>query len=239
MAGVLLLFGKPVTCAKYLMIEAHYSATDMPTLDVLLHPGGPGTRPQCNDEQRLAWVRSQRQSVPLMASVYTGALVFAAAGLLAGRAATTHWAWLDRLTELDPSIDVQADKRFVDDSDIITFAGISSGIDLALRLTDPLAAAGPLRLLDGETPLRARRVVATPGHTPEHQGVPVADGRELALITGDLLVHALQLLHPELAYAHKADPETARHSRERMLARGTVSSCHLATPHATEPFLST
>ncbi|WDV55352.1 MBL fold metallo-hydrolase [Streptomyces coeruleorubidus] len=69
-------------------------------------------------------------------------------------------------------------------------------------LTDPLTAAGRLRLLDWDTPLRTGRAVATPGHTPGHQSVLVADRRELALVTGDLLVHALQLLHPELAYAH-------------------------------------
>ncbi|WP_409055259.1 MBL fold metallo-hydrolase [Streptomyces sp. SYP-A7185] len=105
-------------------------------------------------------------------------------------------------------------------------------------LTDPLAAAGQLRLLDGDTPLRAGRAVATPGHTPGHQSVLVADGRELALVTGDLLVHALQLLHPDLAYAHEADPEVARHSRERMLRRETATTLHLATPHLTEPFVS-
>ncbi|MEU0117615.1 MBL fold metallo-hydrolase [Streptomyces bobili] len=105
-------------------------------------------------------------------------------------------------------------------------------------LTEPLAAAGRLRLLDGDTRLRAGRAVATPGHTPGHQSVLVADGRELALVTGDLLVHALQLLHPELAYAHENDPEAARHSRERMLSRATATTLHLATPHLTEPFIS-
>ncbi|MFJ4839367.1 MBL fold metallo-hydrolase [Streptomyces sp. NPDC088746] len=106
-------------------------------------------------------------------------------------------------------------------------------------LTSPLAAADRLRLLDGDTLLRAGRVVTTPGHTPGHQSVLVADGRELALVTGDLLVHALQLLHPELAYVHEVDPEAARRSRERMLDRGAAIKLHLATPHLTEPFLST
>ncbi|MGW8361180.1 MBL fold metallo-hydrolase [Streptomyces wedmorensis] len=105
-------------------------------------------------------------------------------------------------------------------------------------LTDPLQAAGRLRLLDGDTTLRIGRAVATPGHTPGHQSVLIADGRELALVTGDLLVHALQLLHPELAYGHEADPEAARHSRQRMLAREPGTTLHLATPHLTEPFLS-
>jgi glyoxylase-like metal-dependent hydrolase (beta-lactamase superfamily II) len=105
-------------------------------------------------------------------------------------------------------------------------------------LIDPLEAAGRLRLLDGDTPLRTGRAVATPGHTPGHQSVLVADGRELALITGDLLVHALQLLYPEVAYVHEIDPEAARHSRERMFGGRTGALLHLATPHLTEPFLS-
>ncbi|WP_309052745.1 MBL fold metallo-hydrolase [Streptomyces sp.] len=104
-------------------------------------------------------------------------------------------------------------------------------------LTDPLAAAGRLRLLDGDTPLRAGRAVATPGHTPGHQSVLVTAGRERALVTGDLLVHALQLLHPDLAYAHEVDPEAARLSRQRMLDRDPAVTLHLATPHLTEPFL--
>ncbi|SDE37737.1 MBL fold metallo-hydrolase [Glycomyces harbinensis] len=103
-------------------------------------------------------------------------------------------------------------------------------------LTDPLAAAGQLRLLDGDTPLRTGRAIATPGHTPGHQSVLVADGRELALVTGDLLVHAIQLLYPELAYAHEVDPDLARRSRERLLGVEAATTLHLATPHLTEPF---
>jgi transcriptional regulator GlxA family with amidase domain len=132
--------GKSVTCAKGLTIEPHYSMVGAPALDVLLHPGGRGTRPQLNDGQHLEWVRSQRRSVPLMTSVCTGSLVFAAAGLLSGRPATTHWASLERLKEVDPTIDVQADERFVDDGDVITAAGISAGIDMALHLVARLAS---------------------------------------------------------------------------------------------------
>ncbi|MGW7297409.1 MBL fold metallo-hydrolase [Streptomyces sp. NPDC054829] len=110
--------------------------------------------------------------------------------------------------------------------------------ELRETLTDVLSATGQLRLLDGDTPLRTGRVVATPGHTPGHQSVLVGDGRELALITGDLLVHALQLLHPQLAYAHEVDAETARLSRQRLLDPVTATTLHLATPHLSEPFVS-
>ncbi|MGW7621115.1 DJ-1/PfpI family protein [Streptomyces antimycoticus] len=132
--------GNPVTCAKGLTVEAHQAMAHLPALDVPLHPGGRGTRPQLKDDQHLEWVRSQRRSVPLMTSVCTGSLVYAAAGLLAGRPATTHWGSLDLLAELDPTIDVRPDERFVDDGDVITSAGVSAGIDMALHLVARLAS---------------------------------------------------------------------------------------------------
>lgn len=104
---------------------------------------------------------------------------------------------------------------------------------LRATLIDPLLASDQLRLLEGDAPLRdGARAVATPGHTPGHQSVVVGVGRELALVTGDLLVHAVQLLYPEIAYAFETDPETARRSRERLLAGGP----RVATSHLTEPF---
>ncbi|SDL63643.1 Glyoxylase, beta-lactamase superfamily II [Glycomyces sambucus] len=106
-------------------------------------------------------------------------------------------------------------------------------------LVDPLRRDGRLRLLDGDAALRTgERVVATPGHTPGHQSVLVASGREVAAVTGDLLVHAIQLRYPELAYAHEMDPEEARRSRERILGVEAATTLHLATPHLTEPFVS-
>ncbi|WP_030898314.1 DJ-1/PfpI family protein [Streptomyces sp. NRRL F-5126] len=132
--------GAPVTCSKGLTVQAHHSMADTPPLDVLLHPGGMGTRPLLRDERHVEWVRSQRRAVPLMTSVCTGSLVYAAAGLLAGRPATTHWGSLELLAELDPTIDVRADDRFVDDGDVVTSAGVSAGIDMALHLVARLAS---------------------------------------------------------------------------------------------------
>ncbi|MFF8381501.1 MBL fold metallo-hydrolase [Streptomyces sp. NPDC015661] len=110
---------------------------------------------------------------------------------------------------------------------------------LRSRVIDPLRTADQLRLLDGETSLRSgERVLATPGHTPGHQSVLVASRRELVAVTGDLLVHAIQLLHPELAYAHETNPEQARASREHVLRRLDADTLHLATPHLTEPFIT-
>jgi transcriptional regulator GlxA family with amidase domain len=131
--------GQPVRASKGLVLGAHHSFADVPPTQVLLHPGGQGTRTLMRDEDHLAWVRGQRATVPLMTSVCTGALVYAAAGVLARRPATTHWQSLDLLHELDPSIDVLDAARFVDDGDVITSAGVSAGIDMALHLVARLA----------------------------------------------------------------------------------------------------
>lgn len=131
--------GGPVQCAKGLVVQAEHSYAYAPPLDVLVYPGGRGTRPQLTDERQLDWVRRRKEDVPLLTSVCTGSLVFAAAGLLAHRSATTHWRSLDQLAELDPTIDVRRDARFVDDGDIVTSAGVSAGIDMALHLVVRLA----------------------------------------------------------------------------------------------------
>ncbi len=137
--------GGAVRCAKGLVVESHHSYADAPPLAVLVYPGGQGTRPQLRDEAQLEWVRRQRAAVPLLASVCTGALVFAAAGLLSGRPATTYWKALDELAQLDATIDIRRDVRFVDDGDIITAAGVSAGIDMALHLIVRLAGAARSR----------------------------------------------------------------------------------------------
>jgi transcriptional regulator GlxA family with amidase domain len=126
--------GADVLGAKNLRLGAHYALDDAPALDVLIHPGGFGTRQLLRDPAHLDWIRAQRAAVALMASVCTGSLVYAAAGLLTGRRATTHWASLNLLSELDPTVIPDVDARFVDDGDLVTSAGVSAGIDLALHL---------------------------------------------------------------------------------------------------------
>jgi transcriptional regulator GlxA family with amidase domain len=137
--------GGSVRCAKGLVVQAHHSYADAPPLEVLVYPGGWGTRAHLRDEAQLEWVRRQRAAVPLMTSVCTGALVYAAAGLLSGRPATTYWRSLDALADLDPTIDVRRDERFVDAGDIVTSAGVSAGIDMALHLVLRLAGADRAR----------------------------------------------------------------------------------------------
>jgi len=137
--------GEPVTAAKGLVLGAHVALGDAPRLDVLLHPGGQGTRRLLRDPAHLDWVRAQRAQVPLMTSVCTGSLVYAAAGLLRGRPATTYRGALNELRALDPSVLVREHDRWVDDGDIITSAGVSAGIDMALHLVDRLAGTDRAR----------------------------------------------------------------------------------------------
>ena len=162
--------GRAVRGAKTLMIGAHHSMDDAPPMDVLVHPGGPGARPMLQNRSHLEWVRQQRASVSLMTSVCTGSLVYAAAGLLVGRRATTHWASLNLLSELDPTVITDVKSRFVDDGDLITSAGVTAGIDMALhlvaRLADVERAREVRRDIQYDPPPPIRRAPSQPGEQP-------------------------------------------------------------------------
>jgi transcriptional regulator GlxA family with amidase domain len=137
--------GEAVVAAKGLRITPDHSYDTVPAMDVLVYPGGFGTRAHLRDNAQLDWVRAQRTTVALMTSVCTGSLVYAAAGLLSGRPATTHWESLDLLQQLDPSLELRRDDRWVDDGDVITASGVSAGIDMALHLVDRLAGTDRAR----------------------------------------------------------------------------------------------
>jgi transcriptional regulator GlxA family with amidase domain len=124
----------PVTCAKGLRVLADHTWEDAPGFDVLVYPGGIGSRRELADPVALERLRGLREDGTLMTSVCTGALVYAAAGLLRDRPATTWWGALDTLVELDPTIEVRPDDRFVDSGEVVTAAGVSAGIDMALHL---------------------------------------------------------------------------------------------------------
>jgi transcriptional regulator GlxA family with amidase domain len=131
----------PVTSAKGLRVLPDHTWTSAPPVDVLVYPGGAGTRRELADEAVLDWLRALRARETLMTSVCTGSLVYAAAGLLRDRPATTWWGALDRLAELDPTIEVRPDDRFVDSGEVVTAAGVSAGIDMALHLVARLHSA--------------------------------------------------------------------------------------------------
>lgn len=123
---------EPIVCAKGLRVLADYTWATAPEADVVIWPGGRGTRRMLGDVAMRKHVQDLAARAEIMASVCTGALVYADAGLLAGRRATTHWGALDHLAEL--GADVDPDARFVDHGDVITSAGVSAGIDMALHL---------------------------------------------------------------------------------------------------------
>jgi transcriptional regulator GlxA family with amidase domain len=105
---------------------------DCPPLDVLLVPGGLGTRLEVDNTATIDFIRSQGERSQWVTSVCTGAFLLSRAGFLKGRRATTHWASLERLRE-EPDIEV-VQERFVEDGNVITAAGVSAGIDMALYL---------------------------------------------------------------------------------------------------------
>jgi glyoxylase-like metal-dependent hydrolase (beta-lactamase superfamily II) len=107
------------------------------------------------------------------------------------------------------------------------------------RLLQPLQATGQLWLVDGEAALATGvRAIATPGHTPGHQSVLLDTGDEVVLVTGDLLVHAVQLVDPDVSYANEVDPDQARETRRVLLDQLAARGGLVATAHLSEAFLA-
>ena len=119
-----------------LRLSADQALSDVPHPDVIVVPGGHGTRALMKDEAILAWVRAAHETSTWTTSVCTGALILGAAGVLDGLEATTHWLLLDRLGELGAT---PVSRRVVEQGKVITAAGVSSGIDMALTLAARIA----------------------------------------------------------------------------------------------------
>ena len=128
---------EPVTATGGLGVIPHHSFADNPRIDLLLVPGGFGTRPLLHDEEMLGWIRRTAAAARQVSSVCTGALLLAQAGLLKGHRATTHWASLDLLASLDAEITVERDERVVDDG-VVTSAGVASGIDMSFHIVETI-----------------------------------------------------------------------------------------------------
>jgi len=123
----------PVVATGGLRLLPHFGFADCPPIDLLLVPGGFGTRPLLADREVLDWIAARSGEAQLTTSVCTGSLLLAKSGVLAGRRATTHWGALDLLAELhDPALVVR-DARVVDDV-VITSAGVSAGMDMAFHV---------------------------------------------------------------------------------------------------------
>lgn len=124
----------PIRCRKGLRVIPDAVLGDAADLDVVLVPGGSGSRRAMADAALLDWLRGHAARGTLITSVCTGALVLAAAGLLDGRAATTYWSAYDELRSAGRDIDIRPAERFVDAGEVVTAAGVSAGIDMALHL---------------------------------------------------------------------------------------------------------
>jgi transcriptional regulator GlxA family with amidase domain len=142
-----------VRCRNGLRVVADLliGVDEVPALDVLLVPGGFGTRREVRNAPFIAWLRAVAPATQqVVASVCTGAFLLAEAGLLDGLAATTHWASLERLRDTYPSVRVEGiaggaprpyGTRYVDEGRLVTSAGISAGIDMALHLVARMAGS--------------------------------------------------------------------------------------------------
>jgi cyclohexyl-isocyanide hydratase len=121
----------PITTDRGMQILPNMTYADCPQLDVVMVPGGPGQQDLMEDEVVLEFLRRQARGTKYVTSVCTGSLVLGAAGLLKGKRATSHWAALEHLKALGA---VPVSEKVVVDGNIVTGAGVTSGIDFALKL---------------------------------------------------------------------------------------------------------
>jgi transcriptional regulator GlxA family with amidase domain len=128
----------PVIARNGLSVNPDYSIIEAPQPDILIVPGGSGTRPILQQQDVLAWIQQTSQSAEKVLSVCTGALLLAKVGLLDGLQSTTHHSAFDLLGKIAPDTEIVRDVRFVDNGKVITAAGISAGIDMSLYVIEML-----------------------------------------------------------------------------------------------------
>jgi transcriptional regulator GlxA family with amidase domain len=126
--------GGMVKCAKGLRIESDHSFADAPKLDVVLVPGGMGTRTEVNNRTVIDWIAKVAPGCTWVTSVCTGSMLLVEAGPARGKRVTTHWAFVDTLRERGGAKEVVDNMRFVRDGNVVTSAGVSAGIDMSLWL---------------------------------------------------------------------------------------------------------
>lgn len=141
-----------IHCRGNLLVQPHYTLANHLPLDLLVIPGGPGTRRERGNPALLEWIAAQNQRTEITASVCTGAFLLAEPGLLDGRRATTHWASVDLMRREYPTVQLVDDERVIDTGHIVTSAGVSAGIDMALHLVarfhGPASAAWTARRME-------------------------------------------------------------------------------------------
>jgi transcriptional regulator GlxA family with amidase domain len=128
----------PVLTRGGLSVNPHHRLTDCPPTDLILVPGGQGTRKEMHNPVVIDWIKQAASKAELVLSVCTGALLLAKAGLLDNLQATTHHGAIDLLRQTAPNATVHADRRYVDNGRVICSAGISAGIEMSLHVVDRL-----------------------------------------------------------------------------------------------------
>jgi transcriptional regulator GlxA family with amidase domain len=126
----------PITTSGGMVVLPTCSFENCPPLNILVVPGGWGTRKELNNQVLLNWLHTRSAQVELLTAVCTGSILLGSAGLLDGLHATTHWQSLDWLRDSFPSVTVEYQKHIVEDGRVITSAGISAGIDMALKVVE-------------------------------------------------------------------------------------------------------
>ncbi len=124
----------PVATTGGMRVLPAHSFDTCPPLDLLVVPGGWGTRREADNPRLVDWVARQAAGAKLVTSVCTGSFLLGRAGLLRGRRATTHWGSLDRMRAAFPDVRVDDRAQWVEDGNVLTSAGIAAGIDMALRV---------------------------------------------------------------------------------------------------------
>ncbi|HYX48923.1 MAG TPA: DJ-1/PfpI family protein, partial [Ktedonobacteraceae bacterium] len=130
-----------VTCRGGLLVKPHKTIENHPNLDILVIPGGQGTRRERHNQRLLDWIVLQDQHTNYMTSVCTGAFLLAESGLLSNHRATTHWGSIEWMRSTYPRVEIVADERVVDEEHIITSAGVSAGIDMSLHVVSRMYGA--------------------------------------------------------------------------------------------------
>ena len=138
--------GKSVTGAKGMTVEAHMGIADVEKLDVLLVPGGIGTRREVQNEALLSWIAKTAKACEWVTSVCTGAMLLTAAGPAKGKRVTTHWGFIPALRDRGEAAAVLEHIRYVRDGNVVTAAGVSAGIDMALWLVGQMHGEDHARL---------------------------------------------------------------------------------------------
>ncbi|MCG2775476.1 MAG: DJ-1/PfpI family protein [Desulfobacterales bacterium] len=123
-----------ITTTGGMKVIPQYSFENCPRLDILVVPGGWGTRKELNNIVMLEWLRSRAAEVETLTSVCTGSMLLGFAGLIDGLHATTHWRSLDWMRDSFPAVFVEYEQHVVEDGRVFTSAGISAGIDMALKV---------------------------------------------------------------------------------------------------------